>query len=47
MCKQLCSRIFESDVREDLVMSQETVMSLAFVAAAEQGSAFYMSDKVT
>ena len=28
-------------------MSQETVMLLACGAAAEQGDAFYMSDKVT
>ena len=47
MCRQLCSGIFESNVREDLVMSQETVMSLASGAAAEQGNTFYMSDKVT
>ena len=36
-----------TNVIEDLVMSQETVMSLACGAAAEQGNAFYMSDKVT
>ena len=47
MCKQLCSRIFESNVGEDLAISPETAMSKACGAAAEQGNAFYMSDKVT
>ena len=35
-----------SNVIEDLVVRQGTVMSLACGAAAEQGNAFYMCDKV-
>ena len=47
MCKQLCSRIFESTVSEDAVMSHETVMSSVCGAEAEQENVFYVSDKVT